>query len=202
MLLIALLLFTLGTIIASVAKHIASLLVGRCFQGIGGGGLVALTYVIVSDMVTLKERGKGFSIISLQWAIGSAMGPVICGLFAEKMTWRCELTPYLFMICLSSVQPRKNSAKISQHWICLRMFISLLKQMLMSRGFLGIFWFNLPFCAVAAMGIPICLRLNPLQGSVWARLRKFDWLGSFLFVASTTSFLVPLTWVCLPLRKP
>ncbi|RDL36552.1 MFS general substrate transporter [Venustampulla echinocandica] len=145
-LLTALVLFTVGTIIASAAKHIAYLLMGRCVQGIGGGGLVSLTYVVVSDMVTLRERGKWFSVISLQWAIGSVVGPVIGGAFAEKTTWR---------------------------WI---------------------FWLNLPFCAIAALGIPICLRLNSLGGSAWTRLRKFDWLGSFIFVAAATSFLIPLTW--------
>lgn len=78
----------MGTIIASVANTVALLLVGRCVQGIGGGGLVALTYVVITDMVTLRERGKYMSVISLQWAIGSVIGPVIGGAFAEKATWR------------------------------------------------------------------------------------------------------------------
>jgi MFS family permease len=90
-LLVALFLFTAGTIIASVAKNITLLLVGRCFQGSGGGGLVGLTYVILADLVTLRERGKWMSIISLQWAIGSVIGPVIGGAFAEDATWRCRL---------------------------------------------------------------------------------------------------------------
>ena len=72
----AVVLFTIGSIICSIANGFTLLLVGRCVQGIGGGGIVALTYVIVSDMVTLRERGKWFGVISLQWAIGSAIGPV------------------------------------------------------------------------------------------------------------------------------
>lgn len=146
-LLAALSVFTLGTVICSVANKIAILLAGRCIQGIGGGGLVALTYVIVSDMVPLRERGKWFAIISLQWAIGSVVGPVIGGAFAEKADWR---------------------------WI---------------------FWLNIPFCVIAAAAIPVCLRLTHKKGSVWEKLRSFDWLGSFLFVAAATSSLIPLTWV-------
>jgi hypothetical protein len=146
-LLTALALFTAGTIVCSDAGSIGVLLVGRCIQGVGGGGLVALTYVIVTDMVTLRERGKWMSIISLQWAIGSIIGPVIGGGLAEKTTWR---------------------------WI---------------------FWLNIPFCVIAAIGVPFCLRLNTKEGSVWTRLKSFDWFGSFLFVAATTSFLIPLTWV-------
>jgi MFS family permease len=146
-LLTALALFTAGTIVCSVAGRIGVLLVGRCIQGVGGGGLVALTYVIVTDMVTLRERGKWMSVISLQWAIGSIIGPVIGGALAQWTTWR---------------------------WI---------------------FWLNIPFCVIAAIGVPFCLRLNTKEGSVWTRLKSFDWFGSFLFVAATTSFLIPLTWV-------
>lgn len=145
-LLSALLFFTVGTIICSVANKIAVLLAGRCVQGIGGGGLVSLTYVIVADMVPLRDRGKWFSIISLQWAIGSVIGPVIGGAFAEKATWR---------------------------WI---------------------FWLNIPFCVLAGVGIPICLRLHIKEGSIWAKLRAFDWTGSVIFVAATTSLLIPITW--------
>lgn len=56
-------------------------------QGTGGGGIIALTYVIVSDMIPLRDRGRWFGIISLQWAIGSAVGPVLGGTFAEG-DWR------------------------------------------------------------------------------------------------------------------
>lgn len=87
-LLFALSLFTIGAIIASAANNFTLLLVGRSIQGIGGGGLTALTYIIVTDMVTLRDRGKWFSVISLQWAIGSVTGPVIGGVFTEKSTWR------------------------------------------------------------------------------------------------------------------
>ena len=142
----ALLLFTVGTVICSIAKNITLLLVGRCVQGVGGGGLVALTYVVITDMVTLRERGKWMSIISLQWAIGSVIGPVIGGAFAEKASWR---------------------------WI---------------------FWLNIPFCVIAAVGIPVCLRLQQKEGSILTKLRAFDWFGSFLFVSATTSCLIPITW--------
>lgn len=74
MLLTALSFFTAGSIITSLALNFTVLLIGRCVQGIGGGGLIALTYVIVTDMVSLRDRGKWFGLISLQWAIGSITG--------------------------------------------------------------------------------------------------------------------------------
>lgn len=145
-LLVALVFFTIGAIIASVATNSAVLLVGRSVQGIGGGGLVALTYVIVTDIVTLRERGKWFALISLQWAVGSVVGPVIGGAIAESPDWR---------------------------WI---------------------FWLNMPFCVVGFVAIPVCLRLTHKVGTIFEKLKAFDWFGSFLFIASLTSFLIPLTW--------
>jgi MFS family permease len=46
---------------------------------VGGGGIIALTYVIISDMVSLRDRGKWFGIISLHWAIGATFRPIIGG---------------------------------------------------------------------------------------------------------------------------
>jgi MFS family permease len=52
-------------------------------QGLGSGGIVAFTYVIVSDAVTLRDRGKWFGAISLMSAIGAAIGPIMGGLFVD-----------------------------------------------------------------------------------------------------------------------
>ncbi|OCK72790.1 MFS general substrate transporter [Lepidopterella palustris CBS 459.81] len=146
MILLALTFFTAGGIIAALSKDFAVLLVGRSVQGVGGGGISALTYVIVTDMVTLKERGKWFGLITMMWAFGSVVGPVIGGVLAVKVTWR---------------------------WI---------------------FWINIPFCGVAFLAIPPFLRLKPKEGRIVDKIKTVDWVGSFLFIASLTSILIPLTW--------
>ena len=73
-LLVALTFFTAGAIISALAQGFNLLLVGRSVQGVGGGGIVALTYVIATDLVTLRERGKWFGLINMMWAIGSVSG--------------------------------------------------------------------------------------------------------------------------------
>ena len=87
---IALLLFLVGAIIAAVANGFATLLVGRSLQGVGGGGLIALTEIVVTDLVPLRLRGKWFGIISGMWSLGSVTGPVIGGAFAQDVSWVCS----------------------------------------------------------------------------------------------------------------
>lgn len=42
--------------------------------------------------------------------------------------------------------------------------------------------------------IAVFLKLNQKHGGFLAKLREVDWVGMVLFVASTTSFLIPVTW--------
>ena len=91
--LVALFLFTIGAIVASVANGFGPLLVGRSLQGIGGGGLIALTEIVVTDLVPLRQRGQWFGIISAMWSVGSVTGPIIGGAFAQKVTWVSQLSP-------------------------------------------------------------------------------------------------------------
>ncbi|MCJ1281814.1 hypothetical protein MMC26_001137 [Xylographa opegraphella] len=88
LLLTALTLFTLGAIVAGVAHNVATLIAGRCIQGIGGGGIIALSYIIITDMVGLRERGKWIGIVNMSQAVGSVSGPVIGGAFSVDVTWR------------------------------------------------------------------------------------------------------------------
>ncbi|KAL4922005.1 major facilitator superfamily domain-containing protein [Aspergillus aurantiobrunneus] len=86
--LVALALFFAGTVICSVANNFTHMLVGRSIQGVGGGGLIALSEVIVTDLVPLRLRGQYFGILSAMWSVGSVTGPILGGGFAQDVTWR------------------------------------------------------------------------------------------------------------------
>jgi hypothetical protein len=53
---------------------------------------------------------------------------------------------------------------------------------------------NLPFLGLGAILITFFLKLNQKHGSFLAKLREVDWVGMTLFLASTTGFLIPITW--------
>ena len=48
-------------------------------QGMGGGGILNLSGIIISDLVPLAERGpfQGLILIALAWAFASVIGPPI-----------------------------------------------------------------------------------------------------------------------------
>ena len=85
---VSLVLFGVGAIVAAVANNFTTILVGRSIQGVGGGGIISLTEIIVTDMVPLRERGKWFSFLSAMWSVGTVVGPLLGGGFAQNVTWR------------------------------------------------------------------------------------------------------------------
>lgn len=84
----ALLLFIAGSITCGLAHDVAVMLVGRVLQGVGSGGGLSLIEIIITDLVPLKQRGAYFGLISLSWALGSAISPLVGGAFTQKVTWR------------------------------------------------------------------------------------------------------------------
>jgi MFS family permease len=87
MILTAILFFLAGSILCAVAENFTHMLVGRSIQGIGGGGIIALTEIVVTDLVPLRLRGQYFGFISSMWSLGSVLGPVLGGGFAEDVSW-------------------------------------------------------------------------------------------------------------------
>lgn len=87
MMLISILIFFVGCLVSGIAKDFTDMLIGRSIQGIGGGGILALTEIIVTDIVPLRYRGQYFGILNGMWTIGSVTGPILGGGFSEKATW-------------------------------------------------------------------------------------------------------------------
>ena len=76
-----------GCLIASLAESFSVLLTGRCLQGIGMGGVTAVTDIIVTSMVPLRFRGQWFAFISVPWAVGTVAGPIFGGAITKKVSW-------------------------------------------------------------------------------------------------------------------
>jgi DNA repair protein RAD50 len=64
------------------------LIVARAIQGVGGGGTIVLPNICISDLFSMRNRGMYFGILGMVWALASALGPILGGLFTSKASWR------------------------------------------------------------------------------------------------------------------
>lgn len=110
-LLTGLAIFFLGSLASSLAESVLQLTIFRAFTGIGGGGLMTVAQLIVSDVVPLRERGKYQGIIvsvlafdffflrissltshlqGAMVALANGIGPVIGGALSSQSedSWR------------------------------------------------------------------------------------------------------------------
>ncbi|OWY43785.1 hypothetical protein AA0118_g3082 [Alternaria tenuissima] len=80
--------FFVGSLLAGVSVNMDMLIASRVIQGIGGGGLITLVNIAISDLFSVRDRGQYFGIIGGVWALASSLGPVVGGLFTQKVSWR------------------------------------------------------------------------------------------------------------------
>jgi EmrB/QacA subfamily drug resistance transporter len=80
--------FIIGSIGCAVAQSMSVLVISRGVQGIGGGGLMSMAFVIIGDTVPPRERGRYVGMITSVFAVGSVVGPLIGGFFTEQLSWR------------------------------------------------------------------------------------------------------------------
>ncbi|VBB84208.1 Putative Protein similar to C3H1.06c of Schizosaccharomyces pombe [Podospora comata] len=87
-LMLALVIFAAGSVACAVSQNFTVMIAGRTVQGLGGGGVLGLTTVLVTDLAPLRERARLYALISSIWAVGSTTGPIIGGACAEAGQWR------------------------------------------------------------------------------------------------------------------
>lgn len=84
----AALVYLAGCATSALAPSMNVMLAGRLAQGFGGGGLVALSFVAISQLFDRALMPKAMAAISALWGISSFIGPLVGGLFAEWEIWR------------------------------------------------------------------------------------------------------------------
>ena len=79
-----------GGVLCGFARMPVWLYVCRTISGIGGGGISSSVAIIVSDLVSLRSRGKYQGFISLAIGIGAAAGPFVAAGLIQTGTdgWR------------------------------------------------------------------------------------------------------------------
>lgn len=84
----ALALLCIADLLCGLSQNASMFYVFRGMAGIAGGGVTSLTMIIVSDVVTLQERGKYQGILGGALGLGNVVGPFIAAAFTMRSTWR------------------------------------------------------------------------------------------------------------------
>ncbi|KAJ5171275.1 Major facilitator superfamily domain general substrate transporter [Penicillium coprophilum] len=81
-------LFELGSLICGVAPNSNALIVGRAISGVGGAGIATGGTTIVAFCAEPRKRPTFMGLIGITYAVAAVAGPLLGGVFSDKVTWR------------------------------------------------------------------------------------------------------------------
>jgi EmrB/QacA subfamily drug resistance transporter len=80
--------FVVGSTLCGAAQSMEALIAFRAIQGLGGGAIYALSFIVVGILFRADERAKMQGIISGIWGVASILGPLAGGIIVENWSWR------------------------------------------------------------------------------------------------------------------
>lgn len=80
--------FVLGSTLCGAAQSMEMMVLFRAIQGLGGGAIYALAYIIVGVLYPAEKRARMQGVISSIWGISSVLGPIAGGVIVEHWSWR------------------------------------------------------------------------------------------------------------------
>src|SRR5919197_805007 len=88
MLLVALTVFTAGSLVCGAAQSLPQLVAARVLQGLGGGGLMTMSQSLIGELVPPRERVRFQAYFATVFTTASIGGPVIGGIVVQHASWR------------------------------------------------------------------------------------------------------------------
>ncbi|TQJ31210.1 MDR family MFS transporter [Microbacterium sp. SLBN-146] len=85
---IALGIFVLATAAAGFAQDPGTLIAFRAVQGLGAGGLAALSQILMADIISPRERGRYMGLFGAVMALATVGGPLLGGVVTDSLGWR------------------------------------------------------------------------------------------------------------------
>lgn len=80
-------LFLIGSILCGTAQSMGQLIAYRALQGIGAGGVLPMTFIIVGDIFSFEQRARMQGLFSGVWGVSSIVGPLLGGFLVDNVSW-------------------------------------------------------------------------------------------------------------------
>jgi EmrB/QacA subfamily drug resistance transporter len=99
---ISITIFLAGSLLCGLATSMPMLVLFRAVQGVGAGSINTMSFIVMGDLFSARERGKWQAVNNIGFATASAIGPSIGGVLSDNESWR-----WIFLInvplCLATL---------------------------------------------------------------------------------------------------
>ncbi len=85
---LTIIIFLIGSALCGLAQDMPQLIAFRAIQGIGGGGLMAIAFAIIGDIIPPRERGRYQGYFFAVFGVSSVAGPLLGGWITDTISWR------------------------------------------------------------------------------------------------------------------
>lgn len=119
--LLGLLIFFIGSIVASMASIIGVLIVGRVVQGVGSGIIIASLTTLIVRSSGSENLGSIMSIVGIPAVLAPILGPTFGGFIINSLDWHwifyinipiVVFSALLIIFALPNLEPSKNGKKL------------------------------------------------------------------------------------------
>jgi EmrB/QacA subfamily drug resistance transporter len=83
-----LVIFILGSFFSGISQSMMQLIIFRGLQGIGGGAMMSLSFIVIADLFPPAERGKWQGVMSVVMVASTVIGPTLGGYLTDYLSWR------------------------------------------------------------------------------------------------------------------
>ena len=80
--------FLIGSFLCGAANSMGQLIAARAFQGLGGGGIQALSFAVIGDIIPPRDRGRYIGYFTLAFVGSALLGPLVGGFIIDNYSWK------------------------------------------------------------------------------------------------------------------
>jgi len=194
---IGLILFTSGSIVAALSTDIYGVLIGRALQG--SGAIAAAIMALVADLTDEVHRTKAMAMIGasigVSFGVAMTIGPIIAGFSGvQGVFWLTAILSFLAIFVVLFIVPNPEHSKVHRDAeLDPKQFFSVLKNKDLLRLDYGIFILHLILTASFII-VPLLMRDAGL-------VAKDHWMVYLPVLISSMAIIIPFVIIAEKKRK-